>query len=223
MTSGAPGRGACTHPGAAQPTVAAFSTLATLPVLPPAPVPTAAAAQRQCLGWPTASLRPPPPPRPRCLAGGGKLGARAACCEVWQPVVGVGSPRHARENRASADWPCTRLRCGLWRFQGGPKDPLSTFQLAAAEGGGVWRQTTGGGHGARGGLGWRGGGGQPPAACVRVGSCADGPDGRPTRTVRCRTSGAVAPTPPIRWKRRGEGGAFVARGCVEKKRLATLH
>lgn len=46
MTSGALGRGACTHPGAAQPAVVAFNTLPTLPVLLPAPMLTAAAAQR---------------------------------------------------------------------------------------------------------------------------------------------------------------------------------
>jgi len=48
VTSGAPGRAACAHPGAAQPTVAAFSTPPTLPVLHSDPVPTAAAAQRPC-------------------------------------------------------------------------------------------------------------------------------------------------------------------------------
>jgi len=59
------------------------------------------------------------------------------------------------------------------------------------------------------------------------------PDGRPTRTVTCHASGAVSPTPPLRWKWRGGGegggggggggGAFVARGSVEERGRAMLH
>ena len=72
-------------------------------------------------------------------------------------------------------------------------------------------------HRARRVLRGRGGGGQPPAACVRVSSGADGPDGRRTRTVTCRALGAVAPSPPLRGKRRGEEGRLSLEGARRSK------
>jgi len=71
-------------------------------------------------------------------------------------------------------------------------------------------------HGARRGLRGRGGGGQPSAACVRVSSGADGPDGLRTWTVTCRASGAVAPSPLLRGPvPRGSGGGREARSSLE--------